>query len=92
MVILIDTNVIIDSLTPGIDKQHVINAIENKCFDDLEDCLQAECAASVGADYIVTRNTADFTHSPVPALSPESFLEAELRMLSGEIHAKSIYC
>jgi predicted nucleic acid-binding protein len=58
----------------GTDKQHVINAIENERFADLEDCLQAECAASAGADYIVTRNIDDFTHSPVPALSPEKFL------------------
>ena len=59
----------------GINKQHVINAIENEHFDDLEDCLQAECAASVGADYIVTRNMDDFTNSPVPAIAPEHFLK-----------------
>ena len=61
----------------GIDKRHIINAIENERFADLEDCLQAECAASVGADYIVTRNTKDFINSPVAAITPENFLARE---------------
>ncbi|GHV88680.1 twitching motility protein PilT [Spirochaetia bacterium] len=59
----------------GNDKQQVINAIENDRFDDLEDCLQAECAASIGANYIVTRNIDDFTNSQIPAILPEGFLK-----------------
>jgi predicted nucleic acid-binding protein len=61
----------------GIDKSILMNALTNEYFDDVEDGLQAECAASVGADYIVTRNTADFSTSPIPAILPEDFL-AEL--------------
>jgi hypothetical protein len=51
-------------------------------FDDIEDCLQSECAVSIGADYIVTRNIGDFTDSPVPVILPADFLSklaAELR-------------
>jgi predicted nucleic acid-binding protein len=58
----------------GINKQHIINAIANETFDDIEDCLQMECAESIGADYIVTRNISDFSTSSIPALTPEDFL------------------
>ncbi|MCL2194132.1 MAG: PIN domain-containing protein [Treponema sp.] len=34
----------------------IFNALGNDEFDDIEDCLQAECAGTVNADYIVTRN------------------------------------
>jgi hypothetical protein len=33
-----------------------------------------ECAVSIYADYIITRNTKDFTASPIPAITPEDFL------------------
>ncbi|MDR0290271.1 MAG: PIN domain-containing protein [Treponema sp.] len=46
----------------------------NEDFDDLEDRLQLECAIAVDADYIVTRNIADFTVSTIPAILPEDFL------------------
>jgi predicted nucleic acid-binding protein len=59
----------------GIDKYQVIKSIEDKDFSDLEDCLQTECAKAVNADYIVTRNTDDFTASSVPAILPEDFLK-----------------
>ena len=39
-----------------IDKYKLIAALQNKNFNDLEDCLQAECAISLNAEYIVTRN------------------------------------
>ncbi|GHV96067.1 PIN domain-containing protein [Spirochaetia bacterium] len=58
----------------GIDKSMLIDALTNGKFDDVEDCLQAECAASIGADYIITRNTTDFFASPIPAITPEEFL------------------
>ncbi|GMO43755.1 MAG: PIN domain-containing protein [Treponemataceae bacterium] len=49
----------------------------NNRFDDIEDCLQAECAVLVNADYIVTRNIKDYTHSAVPAILPEDFLKLQ---------------
>jgi len=59
----------------GIQKQQVIDALINEDFDDLEDRLQVECAMSVSADYIVTRNIADFSASPIPAILPEDLLK-----------------
>ena len=41
---------------------------------DFEDAIQAAHAESCGAHLIVTRNTADFANSPVPAMTPEDFL------------------
>jgi predicted nucleic acid-binding protein len=49
----------------------------NNQFDDIEDCLQAECAVLVNADYIVTRNIKDYAHSTVPAILPEDFLKSQ---------------
>jgi predicted nucleic acid-binding protein len=59
----------------GIQKKQVIDALVNENFDDLEDCLQIECARMVNADYIVTRNIADFAASPIPAILPEDLLQ-----------------
>lgn len=43
-------------------------------FADFEDALQAAAAEVSRADCIVTRNTADYSRSAVPALTPEEFL------------------
>ena len=59
----------------GIQKGQLIDALNDEAFDDLEDCLQTECAKAVNADYIITRNIADFTGSSIPALLPEDFLK-----------------
>jgi predicted nucleic acid-binding protein len=59
----------------GIQKRQIIDALVDKDFDDLEDRLQVECAMSVDADYIVTRNIADFTVSAIPAILPEVLLQ-----------------
>jgi len=58
----------------GIQKKQVIDALVNEDFDDLEDRLQVECAKTVNADYIVTRDITDFSASPIPAILPEDFL------------------
>ncbi len=41
---------------------------------DFEDAMQAVAAEAVGAQAIVTRNTADYRRSPVPAVKPADFL------------------
>jgi predicted nucleic acid-binding protein len=41
---------------------------------DFEDALQSMCAITAQADLIVTRNTADYRRSPVPAVAPKEFL------------------
>ncbi len=40
--------------------------------NDFEDNVQIACAQSAGLDLIVTRNTADFGHSSIPAVNPTS--------------------
>ena len=51
----------------------------NKVLDgriaDFEDAIQMACAEEMGVDYIITRNTRDFTQSKTPALNPAEFLE-----------------
>jgi predicted nucleic acid-binding protein len=59
----------------GIDRTKLINALNDDDFSDFEDCLQAECAKSYGADYIITRNLKDFLNSDVPAVTPSEFLQ-----------------
>ena len=41
---------------------------------DFEDNVTIRCAVTFGMDVIVTRNLADFTDSPVPAISPGELL------------------
>lgn len=56
-----------------INKEKLVLALANNDFDDFEDCLQAECAVTFAADYIVTRNIKHFSNSPVPAITPDDF-------------------
>jgi predicted nucleic acid-binding protein len=42
---------------------------------DYEDALLASCAKRNKIERIITRNTKDFTASPVKAVSPEEFLQ-----------------
>ncbi len=43
-------------------------------FGDFEGALQATSAEACGADWIVTRNTNDFSKSSIPAISPQEFV------------------
>lgn len=54
--------------------ENVRHALERNDFPDFEDCLQDECAAQNHADYIITRNTDDFSNSHIPAITPSDFL------------------
>ncbi|MBQ0051381.1 MAG: PIN domain-containing protein [Treponema sp.] len=59
----------------SLDKAKLITSLQNSKFKDFEDCLQDECAYSVNADYIITRNTKDFEGSKIRAVTPEEFLK-----------------
>jgi len=59
----------------GIDKAKLLSGLANEDFTDFEDCLQMECAKSYGADYIVTRNVADYSVSEVKAIEPKEYLK-----------------
>jgi predicted nucleic acid-binding protein len=43
-------------------------------FNDFEDAVVAAIAMREKTDYIITRNTKDFSQSPVPAITPDTFL------------------
>ncbi len=43
-------------------------------MQDFEDGVIAHCAAECGAHTILTRDTADYAHSPVQALTPTEYL------------------
>jgi predicted nucleic acid-binding protein len=58
-----------------VDKNKLINSLENENFSDFEDCLQMECAKEFGAEYIVTRNIDDYKTSEILAITPKECLE-----------------
>lgn len=59
----------------GIDKAKLLSGLANEDFLDFEDCLQMECAKSFEANYIVTRNVADYSVSDVKAIEPKDYLK-----------------
>ncbi|MCL2422111.1 MAG: PIN domain-containing protein [Defluviitaleaceae bacterium] len=59
----------------GIDANKLEHALNNHQFKDFEDCLQDICAKEFAADFILTRNTNDFTSSLVPAIEPIDFIK-----------------
>lgn len=59
----------------GIDKAKLLAGLANEEFSDFEDCLQMECAKSYGAEYIITRNVADYSASEIKAILPSEYLE-----------------
>ena len=61
----------------GIDKIKLLAGLENEEFADFEDCLQMECAKAYGAEYIVTRNVADYRASEIEAITPAEYLSKE---------------
>lgn len=44
-------------------------------FNDFEDAVVTAIAMREKTDYIITRDTKDFIKSPVPAVTPDAFLE-----------------
>lgn len=59
----------------GASHESVVKAIRMNNFKDFEDCLQDRCAEEANADFIVTRNAADFAESMAPAIEPEELLK-----------------
>nr|WP_288664778.1 PIN domain-containing protein [uncultured Anaerostipes sp.] len=58
----------------GINLEKLLAGLYNEEFSDFEDCLQMECAKSFGAQYIITRNVADYQKSEIQAITPRDFL------------------
>ena len=55
-------------------REQVVEAIADTNFRDFEDCLQDQCAQSVGAEYLVTCNVRDFRHAKTRAVTPDEML------------------
>ena len=58
----------------SIDQADIRAALGER-WDDFEDCIVWQAARKVRADYLITRNVADFARSDVPALSPAAFFD-----------------
>lgn len=56
----------------------VIRAALQSAMTDFEDAVTSEAANAAGVGVIVTRNTADFVASAIPAMLPEVFLAMPL--------------
>lgn len=57
-----------------VDHETVKASVEAP-FDDFEDAMQYISAREAGANFIVTRNKADFTGSVIPVMEPQEFLK-----------------
>lgn len=57
--------------TAGMDCRHAIPSP----VSDYEDAVMIETAIRTESDCIVTRNIHDYTRSPVPVYTPESFIQ-----------------
>jgi predicted nucleic acid-binding protein len=53
----------------------VIDQALSSKFTDFEDAVQYYTAVSANADFIITRNTKDYTYSAIPVLTAEQFLQ-----------------
>ena len=62
----------------GIDSEKLMKGLKNETFSDFEDCLQMEsCRIILRNNIVVTRNTADYVTSNIPAVTPTEYLESE---------------
>lgn len=58
----------------GVNDQ-TLRAARALTGNDFEDNVQITCARALRLDLIVTRNTSDFSHSPVPAIEPSAIIQ-----------------
>ena len=58
----------------SVTDSHIYQALDLE-WDDFEDSVQYIVGESFSADYIVTRNTRDYSSGSIPAVSPEDFLK-----------------
>lgn len=59
----------------GLERDTLIEALENKEFTDFEDCIQSLNAMRGQADVIITRNIKDFECSLISCISPDEFVK-----------------
>lgn len=59
------------------EHDEVVKAVDAAEFKDFEDCLQDKCAVTAKADYIVTRNVADFKYADTKVILPGEFIKLD---------------
>ena len=59
----------------AVTDSHIYQALDLD-WSDFEDSIQFVVGESLLADYIITRNVQDFSASPIPAVTPEHFLQS----------------
>ena len=59
----------------AVTDSHIYQALDLD-WDDFEDSVQYIVGESFAADYIITRNTKDYSSGSIPAVTPEGFLQA----------------
>jgi len=58
----------------SVQSSHIRSALDSP-LSDFEDAVLEAVATESAARYIITRNTLDFSRSPLAALDPEAFLK-----------------
>jgi len=57
-----------------VTDNHIYQALDLE-WDDFEDSVQYVVGEGLAVEYIVTRNTQDFTFGSIPAVTPEQFIK-----------------
>jgi predicted nucleic acid-binding protein len=57
-----------------VTDNHIYQALDLD-WEDFEDSVQFIVGESLSVDYIITRNTQDFTSGSIPAITPEQFID-----------------
>ena len=57
-----------------IDKDKILESLNDNTFKDFEDRLQVECAKSININYLITRDLKDYVNSKIECVSPDDFL------------------
>ena len=59
-----------------IDQSHVVSAINDSAFSDVEDSMQHQCALNSRCDVLITFNVKDFKNvDDIDVMTPEEFLQ-----------------
>ena len=61
-----------------VTDSHIFLALDMD-WDDFEDSVQYVVGDSFFADYIVTRNTRDYSSGSIPAITPEQFIKTIIK-------------
>jgi predicted nucleic acid-binding protein len=57
-----------------VSESCILEALNLK-WNDFEDCVQYTAGKNINVDYIITRNTSDFSKSQIKAISSDDFMQ-----------------